>query len=373
MTSAKPRIAVVLPPREGFGPGRTGALGLIARRLAVTPGFDTTIYGGKQDGPIFPGIPFQSVAPRRFALGNTNVRYAAALASRLKRQPPSLIEVHNRPEIALALAERLRSIPVTILLNNDPQSMRETASAGEREAVLKRLALVMTASDYLRQRFMEGVRHSGCEPVILPNCFDMAELPPAQPREKLILFAGRVVADKGPDAFVAACAEALPALNGWTAVVIGADRFSDSSPETNFVQTVRRAAAAAGVSMFGYRDHPAVLQAMARASIVVMPSRWPEPFGLVAVEAMASGAALIASPRGALAEVCGEAALFADPDDIPAMAAAIRLLGADENRRHAIAEAGRIRAQLFSASVIAPRLAELRHRVVADWRGESSR
>ena len=96
--------------------------------------------------------------------------------------------------------------------------------------------------------------------------------------------------------------------------------------------------------MLGYRDHPEVLIAMARAAIVVVPSRWPEPFGLVALEALASGAALICSPRGGLPEVAGDAAIYADPDRPAEIAAAIRTLASDEGRRAALAEAGRERA-----------------------------
>ena len=100
--------------------------------------------------------------------------------------------------------------------------------------------------------------------------------------------------------------------------------------------------------------------AMARAAIVVVPSRWPEPFGLVALEALASGAALICSPRGGLPEVAGDAAIYADPDRPAEIAAAIRTLASDEGRRAALAEAGRERAQQFDVPAIAARLAALR-------------
>ena len=79
--------------------------------------------------------------------------------------------------------------------------------------------------------------------------------------------------------------------------------------------------------MLGYRDHPEVLAAMARAAIVVVPSRWAEPFGLVALEALASGAALICSPRGGLPEVAGDAAVYADPDQPTEIAARYRASG----------------------------------------------
>jgi UDP-glucose:(glucosyl)LPS alpha-1,2-glucosyltransferase len=358
------KVAVVLPPREGFGPGRTGAIGLLARRLVQTPGFQTTIFGGPQLGPVFPNIDFRSVAPARWPLGNTNIRYAAAVASALKRLNPVLIEVHNRPEIALALAARLPHIPVTVILNNDPQAMREAASPTERGAILDRLARVITSSEYLRQRVLDGVTHPAKDPVVLPNCLDLTELPPPRQRERLILFAGRVVADKGPDAFVAACAAALPHLPGWSGEMIGADRFNFDSPDTGFVQMVRAAADAANVRMLGYRDHPDVLLAMARAAIVVVPSRWPEPFGLVALEALASGAALICSPRGGLPEVAGDAALYANPDNPMEIAAAIRMLALDDTKRAGLAAAGQRRAGCFDVGVIATRLTALRRTVL---------
>ncbi len=365
MPANPPLVAVVLPPREGFGPGRTGAIGLLARRLAHTPGFDTLIIGGPQDGPTYPDIRFRAVAPAIWKLGNVNLRYAAAVAAELKTLRPALIEVHNRPEIALSLAARLPDIPVTAVFHNDPQTMREIDTPALRAVFLGRIARVVTNSDYLRRRFLDGVTAPLRQPIVLPNCLDMAELPPPAERDQLILFAGRVVADKAPDAFVAACALALPNLPGWQAQIIGADRFTIDSPDTGFVQMVRAAAAPAGVAMLGYCDHPDVLAAMARAAIVVVPSRWPEPFGLVALEAMASGAALICSPRGGLPEVAGEAAVYADPDRPAEIATAIEALAGDADRRAALADAGRARARRFGVAVISAQLAALRRDILA--------
>jgi UDP-glucose:(glucosyl)LPS alpha-1,2-glucosyltransferase len=364
MPPAQPKVAVVLPPREGFGPGRTGAIGLLVRRLARTAGFDTVVIGGKQGGPTFPDVDYQSVTPSVWSIGSTNLRYAAAVAGVLKMHPPALIEVHNRPEIALALAVRLPAIPVVAFLHNEPAGMRKAATPAERAELLRRLAGVVTPSAYLRQRVLDGVAAPDKDPIVLPNCLDLGELPAPGRRERVVLFAGRVVADKAPDAFVSACAAALPSLPGWRAEIIGADRFSFDSPNTGFVQVVRAAADAAHVRMLGYRDHPDVLAAMARAAIVVVPSRWAEPFGLVALEALASGAALICAPRGGLPEVAGDAAVYADPERPGEIAAAIRALAGDEVRRAALGEAGRRRARSFDVPVIAARLAAVRQGIL---------
>ena len=127
MSASAPLVCVVLPPREGFGPGRTGAIGLLARRLASAPGFRTIVVGGPQDGPLFPGVPFQPVPPSRWRLGSTSLRYAASVAGVVRGLRPALVEVHNRPEIALFLAARLPSTPVSLILNNDPQDMRQAS------------------------------------------------------------------------------------------------------------------------------------------------------------------------------------------------------------------------------------------------------
>ena len=103
---------------------------------------------------------------------------------------------------------------------------------------------------------------------------------------------------------------------------------------------------------------------MGRAAIVLMPSRWNEPFGLTALEAMAMGAALMCSARGGLAEVAGEAAVFIDPDDPAAVARALVALARDPARRAALAAAGRARAAGFDLAPAGRALEAMRRRVL---------
>ncbi len=360
------RIAIVLPPREGFSPGAVGAIGLLVSRIAArTPG---CVVLGQEGRAGFPGIEYRQV-PRLLWPPGTNQAYAAGAARLLRRLRPSLVEVHNRPRVALDIARRLPGTPVMLLLNNDPQDMRGTATPAQRQVLLDRLALVVLASGFLRARLLDGVAPPARPPVVLPNYLDLALLPPIprpEARARRIVFAGRVVADKGADVFVDACARALPLLPGWSAAMIGADRFSATGPETPFLRALRPRAAAAGVAMEGYRPHDQVLQAMAEAAIVAVPSRWPEPFGLAALEALACGAALVTTTQGGLPEVVGDAALTVPPGDAEALAAAFLVLAGDPARRAALGAAGQARARLFDADRAAATLDALRAQVLAD-------
>ena len=88
-----------------------------------------------------------------------------------------------------------------------------------------------------------------------------------------------------------------------------------------------------------------VKTAWERAAVGMVLTTGPEPFGRTALEALASGAALITSGRGGLAEICGPCAVTVDPGDADRLAAALgELLDAPE-RRAELARAGRERVE----------------------------
>jgi UDP-glucose:(glucosyl)LPS alpha-1,2-glucosyltransferase len=333
------QVAIVLPPRETFSPTASGAVALLVHRMARAPSrYSRTVIGAACSNP-FTDVPFRGVKPGWLPGGRT-WRYAAAAARALG--DASLVEVHNRAEVALTLARLRPAARVSLFLHNDPQTMRGLHTPALRQDAAARLAGIVCVSTYLATRFGQGA-------TVLPNAIDLAALPPPPPeRENLILFAGRLVADKGADAFVEACRQALPDLPGWRAEMIGADRFRADSPTTEFIATLTPMAATAGVTLAGYHPHPKLLARLAQAAIVVIPSRWQEPFGMTALEAMASGAALICSPRGGLPEITADAALPCNPDAPATIAAAIRHLAANPAERAARAQVGQARAAQFN-------------------------
>lgn len=356
------KVLTVLPPRERFAPGEAGAISLLVQRMA---GRGEVVVGLPPDGPPFAGISFAPVQ-RVFRPFSRINRYAGGVARLVRRMKPDLLEIHNRPDVALALRKLCPTVPVVLVLHNDPCGMRQARTPAEREK-LGQVAAIVAVSEWVRSRFVsQDVK--ACVRV-LPNSLDMATLPPSPAqRENRLLFAGRVVADKGADAFVAACEQILPKYPDWQADMIGADRFGPDSPETPFLSGLRPKAQAAGVHLRGYQPHDVVLNAMATAAIVVVPSRWPEPFGMSALEAMGCGAAVVASHKGSLPDVVGNTGLYADPDNLAELVSVLERLITDASLRQAMGQDARQRAWLFDSTLVREKRRLLHQDIVRQWR-----
>lgn len=99
-----------------------------------------------------------------------------------------------------------------------------------------------------------------------------------------------------------------------------------------------------------------------RADVVVVPSTKPEPFGLVAIEAMSSRRAVIAADHGGLAEIVvdGETGILVPPGDVEALVAAIRRYIAEPTLAQRHGRAGRLRYEAeFTEDRFKIRIAEI--------------
>lgn len=83
------------------------------------------------------------------------------------------------------------------------------------------------------------------------------------------------------------------------------------------------------------------------AEALIYPSRF-EGFGLPPLEAMARGTPVVASNATSIPEVCGDAALLVDPDDIDGMADALVRATTDDPVRSSLIAAGHRRARHYS-------------------------
>ena len=90
-------------------------------------------------------------------------------------------------------------------------------------------------------------------------------------------------------------------------------------------------------------DRDALAHRLSDAAVVVMTSAWPEPSGLVGLEALAHGRPVVATDVGGIGEWLAEGVVGhrVPPGDPVAMADRIRVLLGDPARREAMGRAGR--------------------------------
>lgn len=117
----------------------------------------------------------------------------------------------------------------------------------------------------------------------------------------------------------------------------------------------------------GTVDGPGMRRLMARAAIFAGPARY-EPFGLAALEAGSSGCALVLGDLASQREIWGDGAVYVDPEDGEALAAALARLIADPGRRRRMAWRARERAATLTARRMAEGYRAAYGRVAREWR-----
>jgi len=148
---------------------------------------------------------------------------------------------------------------------------------------------------------------------------------------------------------------ALPRTGDGVALVFVGGRAS-------YVERLQRQAAAlklesADVVFLEYVS-PGELVWLYRQATALMITTLYEGFGLPALEAMQCDCPVVASRRGSLPEVCGEAALYVDPEDVRQITDAMAKLASDDATSQTLIAAGRRNLTRFSWDVTASKVAK---------------
>ena len=153
------------------------------------------------------------------------------------------------------------------------------------------------------------------------------------PARRRVVFAGRLVHEKGVHVLIRAAREVDAEF-----IICGDGRLLEPMR-----RLARRCGVDGRVSFKGWLSSERLAEEFANASVVVVPSLWPEPFGLVGIEALAAGRPVIASATGGVGdwlddEISGRCVKPGDVDDL---AQALNQLLADPDRQRAMGMAGR--------------------------------
>lgn len=300
--------------RRGMGRVVRGVL-----RVALAAGVEVTLLSPERDpwkdDPDAEALAGARFAPVRTASGRAaydvvwypwnGIRFAAAV--------PSLAHIHD----TFALQERLNWFARRRICRPLMRAARDASR-------------VATDSQWSRAQIHRDLGLNEDEIVVIPLAPDPYFFPAADDAEDLpaspyVLMVGGGEPRKNAQFLIGAFAEAFP--RGVRLVVVG--ELSDQAQalaKSHGVELLREAAGDARLRSL-YRN----------AACVVVPSL-AEGFGLVVVEAQASGAPVIASNASALPEAAGDAALLVGAADRRGWIDALRTVVYDE------AEAARLRA-----------------------------
>ncbi|NEQ27312.1 MAG: glycosyltransferase family 4 protein, partial [Microcoleus sp. SIO2G3] len=206
----------------------------------------------------------------------------------------------------------------------------------------------------------------GISPVeVIYNGVPERPMRPTLPDTPTVVFAGRLVPEKGVGLLLRAFAQVLPKVPTARLLIAG------QGGQANVLQTlVAELGVSDRVTWLGHLPFAEMERQFESAWVQVVPSQWEEPFGNVSTEAMMRGTAVIASAVGGQPEIVqdGTTGFLVPPADVDAIAASLlRLLG-DRDLAERMGQAGRQRALThFSESQRTDRFIDIYQQIRANY------
>jgi glycosyltransferase involved in cell wall biosynthesis len=159
--------------------------------------------------------------------------------------------------------------------------------------------------------------------VVIPNTYrsDVFKEYSDVSRDLDIVFVGRLVSDKGVSDLIDALGQLGRAGCRPRLSIVG-----DGPERAAILARVRVLGLGQQVTFTGTKHRSDLARFVARHRVMAVPSRWAEPFGIVALEGIACGCAVVGTNLGGLPEAIGPCGLTVPNADAAAMARALKSL-----------------------------------------------
>lgn len=299
------------PPQGGQGVMLRGM-----RRVLETHGVETAVISGRGKHAVdFPNVTGRP--PLDFSLwANRNL-------DAITQGNPDIVHVGGGPGGVLFV----RRLPVPVVYTAH-HTYRQAFVPSDPRRVLaplegvgyRRAARVLAISDSTADAVL-AMNVPASRVAVVPPGIDLPELNAAVREQGRMLYVGRLEREKGPLAAVRLMRRVLARRPGWSGVVIGTGRLDRQVREaaSDFKQ----------IEVLGRVDDGTVATELARASVVLMPSRF-EGLGLVALEAQARGTPVVGYDVTGLRDAVRDGGTLVEEDDEEAFfRAALRVLEDD--------------------------------------------
>ena len=388
-------VCYVLPPFEHYSPQTGGALATISLNHTLQlqkRGYRVSVLVPQFRGEKYDVGEVKIIAAeqredlnvvRRFFSSKVRGRaqkydlpyfeyYLSKVVNILKQIKPDVIITFIDLSSPLEIKTALPQSQVIAYLQNEQRSMRQSQFYLNKN--LDALDQIWGVSDYISEDTKKQFARAAHKVSTLYNGVDCEVFHPREnygdePRGDepvRVLYVGRTDATKGTDLVPQAVAALRAQGENVELTVAGSTWFYDHEKQNDrpYIRELRAAMEAAGARYLGHVARPDLPTVFRAADISCVPSRFNEPFGLTALEGMASGCALIAARRGGLPEFCAGAALLIESESSDAgapggFAHALSQLVKNRDLLRQYKEKSRARALEFEWSVIANRVEEL--------------
>ncbi|HEY3261465.1 MAG TPA: glycogen synthase [Pseudonocardiaceae bacterium] len=379
-----PRLRVALLTRE-YPPEVYGGAGVHVEYLAreLSGHVDLTVHCQGEDRPTAVAHrPWELLRDANPALQtiSTGLSMAAALGD------ADLVHSHTwYANMAGHLASLLYRVPHVVTMHSlEPLRPWKAEQLGggyrlsswsERDAV-ESAAAVVAVSEGMRFDLLDAYPNVDPGRVrVIHNGIDAEEYRPdpgtdvlerydVDPDRPSVVFVGRITRQKGVPILLRAAADLDP--DAQLVLCAGQPDTAELGAEVKRMVDDLREKRQGVIWLQGMLERHEVIQLLSHATAFVCPSLY-EPLGIVNLEAMACGTAVVASKIGGIPEVVadGETGLLVPPDDPYSLAAALNELARDPDRAAAMGRAGRERAIAhFDWSAIATQTAHLYTEIV---------
>ena len=285
------KIATILPYKENYTFSKAQAAAIWVCDFFKFSDFKNTnfIFGNTRGKDYLTKNYINiNISNLKSKLSSSTNEYCKNFIEKTKDSNFDIIEIHNRPLVFNYLKNKIIS-KFIIYFHNDPLSMNGSRSSNERLKLLNEVDKIIFVSRWVQNRFFTNIDRKlmNKTEIVYPSIHKENKI---YKKNKKITFVGKLNKSKGYDIYKDAVIKILDEFNDWRAYSIG-----DESRERPKISHINH-------KELGFLKHKKVLQFLNKSEIVVVPSRWEEPFGRTALESSSRACATIISNKGGLPE-----------------------------------------------------------------------
>ena len=287
----KINIATILPYKENYTKSKAQAAAIWVCDFFKYSKFNNSnfIYGNTKEKDFLTKNYINiNINNLKSKFSSSTQEYCNNFLKKTKNYNFDLIEIHNRPQVFNILSDKIKTKYI-LYFHNDPLSMKGSKTKLDRLRLLNNVDKIIFVSRWVQKRFFIDLDNKliNKTEIVYPSILKSKKL---HAKVKRIVFIGKLNSSKGYDLYKSAVIKILDEFKNWKAYSIGDE--NRTRPQIFHSQHTE----------LGFLDHKKVLNFLKKTEIVVVPSRWEEPFGRTALEASSRGCATIISDRGGLPE-----------------------------------------------------------------------